>query len=260
MIHEKLAEIQRTLKAPKGQLNKFGGYKYRSCEDILEAVKPLLGENILTLHDELVHIGDRYYVKATACLQDCLEKHFVAVPAYAREEETKKGMDASQITGAASSYARKYALNGLFAIDDTKDADSTNTHDSKPVEASKPPTPTPTPPQAQKPVVEAPMLVKPGSTGKGGPINEAQIKRLFTIANASDKTKADIVIWLGERGMKSSKELDKENYDQLCAWIETPKAKEPAPETIICPDNQERPLSWCDACPIEGPCPNRPGE
>ena len=257
MIHEKLAEIQRTLKAPKSNFNAFGKYSYRSAEDILEAVKPLLGDSILTLSDEIVHIGDRYYVKALAILSG---DGMVSTTAYAREEETKKGIDAAQITGAASSYARKYCLSGLFLLDDTKDPDSTNTHDSKPVEAYKPPTPTPTLPQAQKPVVEAPMLVKPGSTGKGGPINEAQIKRLFTIANASDKTKADIVIWLGERGMKSSKELDKENYDQLCAWIETPKAKEPAPETIICPDNQERPLSWCDACPIEGPCPNRPGE
>jgi len=118
----KLAEIQQALIAPKGQFNSFGKYKYRSCEDILEAVKPLLGDSVLLITDEIVLIGDRYYVKATA--------HFItgdairSVAAFARESLDKKGMDAAQITGAASSYARKYALNGLFCIDDTKDPDS----------------------------------------------------------------------------------------------------------------------------------------
>ena len=126
---EKLIKIQQTLKAPKGQLNKFGGYKYRSCEDIFEAVKPLLKEHKLALRttDELVQIGERYYIKATAILTDGTES--ITNTAYAREEETKKGMDGSQITGASSSYARKYALNGLFLIDDVKDSDSTNTGD-----------------------------------------------------------------------------------------------------------------------------------
>jgi hypothetical protein len=111
------------LKAPKNQFNQFGKYKYRNCEDILEAVKPLLGEGTLTLSDHVVQIGDRYYVKATATLKDSYGKE-ESVTAYARESEDKKGMDDAQITGAASSYARKYALNGLFCIDDTKDADS----------------------------------------------------------------------------------------------------------------------------------------
>ncbi len=119
---EKLAKIQKELKAPKGQLNKFGGYNYRSCEDILEAVKPLLDGAILTLQDEIINIGDRFYVKATATFTDGTYTH--SVTAMAREPETKKGMDESQITGMASSYARKYALNGLFCIDDTKDADT----------------------------------------------------------------------------------------------------------------------------------------
>lgn len=121
---EKLIKIQSELKAPKGQLNKFGGYKYRSCEDILEAVKPLCArENVqLTISDEIVQIGERYYVKATASVTDGNET--VSVHALAREEESKKGMDSSQLTGATSSYARKYALNGLFCIDDTKDADT----------------------------------------------------------------------------------------------------------------------------------------
>ena len=119
---EKLAKIQKELKAPKGQLNKFGGYNYRSCEDILEAVKPLLDGAILTLQDEIINIGNRFYVKATATFTDGTYTH--SVTAMAREPETKKDMDESQITGMASSYARKYALNGLFCIDDTKDADT----------------------------------------------------------------------------------------------------------------------------------------
>lgn len=120
----KLQEIQHKLKAPKGQYNNFGKYKYRSCEDILEAVKPILYEVgcTLTLTDTVELIGDRYYIKATAWLKG--EDTDEMVTAYAREAETKTGMDASQITGTASSYARKYALNGLFCIDDTKDADT----------------------------------------------------------------------------------------------------------------------------------------
>ena len=133
-IYEKLSNIQNELKAPKGQFNKFGGYKYRSCEDILEAVKPICQKNKTTLviSDTLENIGDRYYIKATAILYDIedkaneigAEQSSISNTAYAREEESKKGMDGSQITGTASSYARKYALNGLFNIDDTKDADT----------------------------------------------------------------------------------------------------------------------------------------
>lgn len=124
-----LQEIQRQLKAPKSQWNKFGSYGYRSCEDILEAVKPLLGECVLTLTDHIEMIGDRYYVCATAMFIDGDVSHVVT--AYARESLERKGMDDSQITGSASSYARKYALNGLFLVDDTKDADATNTHGKK---------------------------------------------------------------------------------------------------------------------------------
>ncbi len=126
-----LISIQSELKAPKGQYNNFGKYKYRSCEDILEAVKPLLSKNncFLTISDDIVQMDDRFYIKATATLKSGEEQ--VQVSALARESLTKKGMDDSQITGTASSYARKYALNGLFCIDDTKDADATNTHDTK---------------------------------------------------------------------------------------------------------------------------------
>lgn len=127
--YEKLLSVQSRLKAPKSQRNDFGKYNYRNCEDILEAVKPILAEikAVIILRDELVMIGSRYYVKATATFIDAETGEAVENTAFAREEETKKGMDGSQITGASSSYARKYALNGLLAIDDTKDSDTTNT-------------------------------------------------------------------------------------------------------------------------------------
>ena len=127
-INIKLMNIQQELKAPKGQYNSFGKYAYRSCEDILEAVKPLLRKEkvVLTISDELQYRGNRYYIKATATLIDTESEATISNSAYAREEETKKGMDGSQITGASSSYARKYALNGLFGIDDNKDSDTTN--------------------------------------------------------------------------------------------------------------------------------------
>ena len=131
MIYEKLLNIQNELKAPKSQFNAFGKYKYRNAEDILESVKPLCFKYkaTLTLSDEIVLIGERHYVKATATLTDNEKPELkIWTTAYAREEESKKGMDGSQVTGASSSYARKYALNGLFNIDDTKDSDSTNTH------------------------------------------------------------------------------------------------------------------------------------
>lgn len=124
-----LVKIQAELKAPKGQFNAFGKYKYRNAEDIIEAVKPILYKygTALIITDEVVQVGDRIYVQATATLLDDTD-NCISSKGWAREEELKKGMDAAQITGSASSYARKYALNGLFAIDDTKDADSTNEH------------------------------------------------------------------------------------------------------------------------------------
>jgi hypothetical protein len=124
-----LVKIQAELKAPKNQTNAFGKYKYRSAEDIVEAVKPILNKygTALVISDEVVQVGDRIYVKATATLLDATDNS-ISVNGWAREEEVKKGMDSAQITGSASSYARKYALNGLFAIDDTKDSDATNEH------------------------------------------------------------------------------------------------------------------------------------
>lgn len=125
-VYEKLSKVQSELKAPKGQYNSFGKYKYRSCEDILEAVKPLNAKHgvVLTVGDEVVEISNRFYVKATATFVDIESGEKIINTALAREDDAKRGMDGSQITGTASSYARKYCLNGLFCIDDTKDADT----------------------------------------------------------------------------------------------------------------------------------------
>jgi hypothetical protein len=131
--YKKLLLVQSQIIAPKKQFNKFGNYYYRNCEDILEAFKPLgkATNSLIKIEDKIVQIGGRYYVEATAHFIDIDTGKKVTNVAYAREEENKKGMDASQVTGATSSYARKYALNGLLAIDDTKDSDTTNTHEKK---------------------------------------------------------------------------------------------------------------------------------
>lgn len=139
---KELGIIQSALNVPKGQFNEFGKYKYRSCEDILAALKPLLKQNdcTLTISDDIMQVGNRFYIKATASLTNSNGEQ-VTVTAFAREEDSKKGMDASQVTGTASSYARKYALNGLFAIDDTKDADALNMNPqyTQPVQTPFPP-------------------------------------------------------------------------------------------------------------------------
>lgn len=153
---KELIAIQSELKAPKSQFNKFGGYKYRKAEDILEAVKPLLNKQkcTLTITDDIVMVGNRIYVKATATIKN--EKgECETTTGWAREEETKKGMDGSQITGASSSYARKYALNGLFAIDDNADSDTTN--DGKHQEAQQQT-------QAQHPTAQAAQAVQQPAT------------------------------------------------------------------------------------------------
>lgn len=145
-LNSVLSKIQNNLNAPKSQYNSFGKYAYRSCEDILSAVKPLLAEYKLTLvlSDGIVRVGDRYYVEAKATISD--GENSISNTAYAREDDSKKGMDGSQVTGAASSYARKYALNGLFAIDDTKDADTDEHTNERKNAAAK----------AEKPVVKCP--------------------------------------------------------------------------------------------------------
>ena len=138
-LYEKLAKIQQELIAPKNQFNKFGGFTYRSCEDILEGLKPCLAkvQAAVTISDELELIGERYYIKATATLIDIESGDLICNSAYAREEEAVKGMSPSQITGSTSSYARKYALNGLFCIDDVKDADSRDNRQKEAEEQKK---------------------------------------------------------------------------------------------------------------------------
>ena len=137
-IQKLLSKIQQELKAPKGQYNAFSKYNYRSCEDILSAVKPLLGGATVTLSDEMIEVGGRVYGKATATLS--LDEEKVSVTAFARESDQRKGMNSDQLTGATSSYARKYAMNGMFAIDDTKDSDTTDhRNQSAPVKAKEKP-------------------------------------------------------------------------------------------------------------------------
>lgn len=125
-VLKKLLVVQQNIKVPKGQRNEFGKFNYRSCEDILEQARPICNDNglVIKLTDEIVNIGSRFYVKATASVLDVDSGEVFETTAYAREADEKKGMDASQVTGASSSYARKYALSGLFSLDDTKDADS----------------------------------------------------------------------------------------------------------------------------------------
>jgi len=166
-LAEKLLWVQASLKAPKGQYNAFGKYKYRNCEDIFEALKPLLHQSGLTLSvtDDLVMVGERYYIKATATVRD--SEHALSSSAFAREEENKKGMDSSQLSGSTSSYSRKYALNGLFLIDDTKDSDATNQHGKgQQAPQNKPQEPNFIPPSAkQKEFYFSLLKGKYGSTG-----------------------------------------------------------------------------------------------
>lgn len=195
MITDILQDIQNKLKAPKSQYNKFGNYNYRNCEDILEAVKPLLVPHkaAVILFDTIEAIGNRFYVKATATLKSGDEE--ISVTAYAREEETKKGMDGSQITGSASSYARKYALNGLFAIDDTKDSD------------------TPTPPNnadRDKPKAAPKGQLKPPTEEQPKKMLAADIDRLLDLAKSKNATEAKL---LKRYGVKELWDLTPEQYE-----------------------------------------------
>lgn len=200
-IYEKLLNIQTELKAPKNQYSDFGKYHYRSCEDILEGLKPLLVKYKATIviEDEIVQIGDRYYIKATAKLLDWSNEgnfDYIQTTAYAREDENKAKMDLSQMTGSASSYARKYALNGLFAIDDTKDNDAQPKQDEAP---GKPPAP-PKPPTAPK--VEM--------------ITKTQQNEIFKLAGEKNYTPEAMVSYLKNTYNKaSSKDLTKVEADEL---------------------------------------------
>lgn len=196
-IYEKLLSVQTALKAPKSQYNAFGKYNYRNCEDILEAVKPLCKEvkALVFLSDELVLIGERYYVQAKATFVDVESTEKLCAVAYAREEETKKGMDGSQVTGASSSYARKYALNGLFDIDDTKDSDTTNTHGKEETVTEQAPAPAP----------------KPAAKGKQKTPREQLIAKL-------DELGIDKNAYAQEKGL--NKNTTAETYTALLAELE----------------------------------------
>lgn len=201
-IYEKLLNIQNELKAPKNQHNNFGNYDYRSCEDILEAVKPLCKEQkvVLNISDEIVMVGDRYYVRATTILIDLeADGTMIENVAYAREEENKKGMDASQVTGATSSYARKYALNGLFCIDDTKDADTDSYKKQQEKQTNKQPYNNATKSQSKL-------------------ISDAQRKRLFAISNGNN----DLVKRVLERHKyEKTEQIKMSDYEQICTEIES---------------------------------------
>ena len=187
-VYKKLIEVQTKLKAPKSQYNSFGKYSYRNCEDILEALKPILKEvgATIIISDEVVSVNERYYVKATVKFIDTETGEVVEASANAREEDGKKGMDSSQLTGSTSSYARKYALNGLFAIDDTKDSDFTNTHDK------------------EKKTLEV--------------ISEAQAKRMYMLAKGKDP---DIIKQiLSNAGFNASRDITKDKYNAICEAIE----------------------------------------
>ena len=188
-VYEKLIAIQSELKAPKSQYNSFGKYAYRNCEDILEALKPLLKEHKSTIYisDEIVTVLERCYVKATVTFIDAETGEKIINTAYAREEEDKKGMDGSQVTGSSSSYARKYALNGMFAIDDTKDSDFTNT------------------------------TIKGDNTG----LSEAQIKRLLAIASKVNISADDVKKVVAKSfGVQDLRKMNKQQYDEICSRLE----------------------------------------
>ena len=193
-VYQKLMEVQSKLKAPKGQYNSFGKYSYRSCEDILEALKPLLAEvgAIVNISDQVKLIGDRYYIEATAMFLDVNTGDSIISKAMAREDESKKGQDLAQLSGATSSYARKYALNGLFAIDDNKDSDATNTHRKD---------------------------IKPNMTPVSG-LSEAQIKRLFAIGNKAGFKKDVVEATVKKMFGCEPKDMTKDQYNTVCERLE----------------------------------------
>ena len=215
-VYEKLMTVQTKLRAPKGQYNSFGKYSYRSCEDILEALKPLLAEvgAIINITDDIKVIGDnfetmevedkktgeksvrlvgrRFYIEATAMFIDVETGDSIVARALAREDETKKGMDLAQVTGSVSSYARKYALNGLFAIDDNKDSDATNTHGKE---------------------------IKPNMTPVSG-LSEAQMKRLYAIGNKAGFKKNVVEATVKKMFGCEPKDMTKDQYNTVCERLE----------------------------------------
>jgi hypothetical protein len=210
-----LQAVQRELKAPKSQTNKFGGYKYRSCEDIVEAVKPLLNDNglILTMSDEIINVADRVYVKATCRVTDVATGDCIETTAMAREAVQKKGADDSQITGMASSYARKYALNGLFAIDDTKDADTNEYHQT----SQNRPQAT----QKAKPITSTKAPAKAAQNANDEVRAKAMqdlTKEMHRIGCTGDETKALAAVHFGKT---STKEMTTNEICQLAINLES---------------------------------------
>lgn len=186
-IYTKLMNVQNELKVPKNNTNTFGNYKFRNAEDILEALKPLLKKYNATviITDDVVMVGDRYYIKATVKFIDTETGEMIETSALAREEENKKAMDSSQITGSTSSYARKYALNGLFAIDDTKDSDTTNKH-----------------------LKDEPTL------------SDAQIKRLYTISNKAGYSADKVKNMVKQKYNKEIKQMNRSEYDNVTEGLQ----------------------------------------
>lgn len=195
-VWQKLNRVQVELKAPKSQWNIFGKYYYRSCEDILEGLKTLLEKyNVaILLSDSVEQVGERYYLVAEAEFVDCETGDSIKKYGRAREEEAKKGMDSSQITGSASSYARKYALNGLFAIDDTKDSDATNDGSQSNTQAQK--------------------------SSNDYTINQNQLKRLYAIASKKGFNSETVKEHVKKRFGKEPKELNKTEYDRVVEGYE----------------------------------------
>lgn len=198
-VYQKLMRVQSKLKAPKNQFNKFGNYSYRSCEDILEGLKPLLKEvgAVLIINDEVVNIANRFYIKATASFISIDDGEKIISSALAREEEERVKFDPAQLTGSVSSYARKYALNGLFAIDDTKDSDSTNKHEKDNITS-----------------------LNNENKWTNPKLTDNQIKRLYAIAYkkgiGADKVKEQVL----KKFNKEVSGLTKTEYDKVCEGYE----------------------------------------
>ena len=197
-VYLKLMNVQSELKAPKNQYNSFGKYAYRSCEDILEALKPVLLKHkaAVIVTDDIVFVDGRHYVKATVKFIDAETGEMVENSALAREEESKKGMDACQLTGATSSYARKYALNGLFCIDDTKDSDATNTH-------------------GKEAPTKAPTQSKQNTPTRSKVLSEEQIKALYEVSEKAGYSAARLVALVKAKYQCNPEYLTKAEYEHV---------------------------------------------
>lgn len=211
-VYLKLSKIQTTLKANKNQYNSFGKYSYRSCEDILEALKPLLKENksAVILKDEITELNGRFYIKATATFIDAESGEKVETTALAREEETKKGMDLSQVSGSTSSYARKYALNGLFAIDDNKDSDFTNTHGKENNTFGN----------TSQGSTKGNNFNQRSNQQNNKNLTEAQLNRLYAISNKANIAKEKLESMIKQKYNKKPEELTRDEYDHICNSLE----------------------------------------